>query len=151
MGSLPECLLGLPPKTIGFSIAWYEIRDSSVVFPKQGEHYPGEMMTEMDLELQARSLADLVEYQAESVVSRALLTKSTGSVTLFAFDKDQSLSEHTTPYDALVLAVDGELEITIAGDPRRLARGDLLLMPANKPHAVHATARSKMVLIMIRE
>ncbi len=108
-------------------------------------------MTEMDLEDKAQSLADMVEYQAGSVVSRALLTKSTGSVTLFAFDKDQSLSEHTTPYDALVLAVDGELEITIAGDPRRLARGDVLLMPANKPHAVHATARSKMVLIMIRE
>ncbi|GMR10511.1 MAG: cupin domain-containing protein [Anaerolineae bacterium] len=109
------------------------------------------MMTELNLEDRAQSLAGLVEYQPGSVVSRTLLSKATGSVTLFAFDKDQSLSEHTTPYDALVLAVDGELEITIAGDRRRLASGDVLLMPANKPHAVHAIARSKIVLIMVRE
>jgi quercetin dioxygenase-like cupin family protein len=108
-------------------------------------------MTDVNLESQARSLTDLVEYQPGSVVSRSLLSKSAGSVTLFAFDKDQSLSEHTTPFDALVLALDGELGITIAGDRRSLIRGDVLLMPANKPHAVHAISRSKMLLVMVRE
>lgn len=109
------------------------------------------MMTETDLNDQAHSLASLVEYQPKSVVSRSLLNKSSGSVTLFAFDKDQSLSEHTSPYDALVLALDGELEITLAGDRRRLARGDVLLMPANRPHAVYAISQSKMLLMMVRE
>lgn len=108
-------------------------------------------MTELKLEDQAQSLAGLVEYQPESVVSRTLLNKSTGSVTMFAFDKDQSLSEHTAPFDALVIALDGELEITIAGDRHRLADGAVLLMPANKPHAVDAISRSKMLLIMVRD
>lgn len=108
-------------------------------------------MTELKLEDQAQSLAGLVDYQPESVVSRTMLNKSTGSVTMFAFDKGQSLSEHTAPFDALVIAVDGELEITIAGDRHRLAEGDVLLMPANKPHAVDAISRSKMLLIMVRD
>ena len=108
-------------------------------------------MTEINLEDQALSLAGLVEHQPGSVVSRTLLNKSTGSVTLFAFDKDQSLSEHTAPYDALVYAVDGELEITIAGDRRKVSLGDVLLMPANKPPAVYASSRSKMLLIMVRD
>ena len=107
-------------------------------------------MTHVNLESHARSLAGLVEYQTGSVVSRSLLSKSMGSVTLFAFDEDQSLSEHTTPYDALALALEGELEIIIAGDRGRLARGEVLLMPANKPHAVHAISRSKMLLVMVR-
>ncbi len=108
-------------------------------------------MTEMNLEDQSQSLAGLVEFQPGSVVSRTLLSRSTGSVTLFAFDKDQSLSEHTAPYDALVYAVDGELEITIAGDRRKVSRGDMLLMPANKPHTVYASSPSKMLLIMVRD
>lgn len=108
-------------------------------------------MTELNLEDQAQSLAGLVDYQPESVVSRSLLSKSTGSATLFAFDKGQSLSEHTVPFDALVIGVDGELEITIAGDRHRLADGDVLMMPANKPHAVDAISRSKMLLIMVRD
>ncbi len=108
-------------------------------------------MTELNLEDQPQSLAGLVEYQPGSVVSRTLLNKSTGSVTLFAFDKDQNLSEHTAPFDALVIALDGELEITIDSDRRRLAEGDVLLMPANKPHAVYASSRSKMLLIMVRD
>ena len=108
-------------------------------------------MTELNLEDQAQSLAGLVEYQPGSVVSRTLLNKSTGSITLFAFDRDQSLSEHTAPYDALVYAVDGELEITIAGDRRKVSQGDVLLMPANKPHAVYASSQSKMLLIMVRD
>ncbi len=109
------------------------------------------MTAEMDLEDQARSLAGLVDYQPGSVVSRTLLSKATGSVTLFAFDKDQDLSEHTAPFDALVYAVDGELEVTISGDRRKVSRGDMLLLPANKPHAVYASSQSKMLLIMIRD
>ena len=108
-------------------------------------------MTGLNLEDQAQSLAGLVQYQPESVVSRTLLNKSTGTVTLFAFDKDQNLSEHTAPFDALVYTVDGELEITIAGDRRKVSNGDVLLMPANKPHAVYAISQSKMLLIMVRE
>jgi quercetin dioxygenase-like cupin family protein len=98
----------------------------------------------------AQLLVGLVDYQTGSVVSRNLLSKSNGSVTLFAFDKDQGLSEHTTPHDALVLNVDGELEITIAGDLHQLTSGKVLLMPANKPHALHANSRCKMLLVMLR-
>ena len=108
-------------------------------------------MAEVNLGAQPQSLAGLVEYQPGSVVSRTLVRKSAGTVTLFAFDKEQSLSEHTTPYDALALALDGELEITIAGDRHRLARGEVLHMPANMPHAVLAVLRSKMLLVMVRE
>lgn len=107
-------------------------------------------MTRVNPESHSQSLAGLVEYQAGSVVSRSLVNKATGSLTLFAFDKDQSLSEHTTPYDAVALALEGELEITIAGDRSRLSPGDVLLMPANSPHAVHALSRSKMLLVMVR-
>lgn len=107
-------------------------------------------MADVNLESQPRSLAGLIEYQAESVVSRSLVNTATGSLTLFAFDKDQSLSEHTTPYDAVALALEGELEITIAGDRSRLSPGDVLLMPANKAHAVHTPSRSKMPLVMVR-
>jgi quercetin dioxygenase-like cupin family protein len=106
-------------------------------------------MTEANLET-ARLLAELVDYQSDAVVSRTLLARPTGTVTLFAFDKGQSLSEHTAPFDALVLGLDGDLEITVAGKRNRLASGDVLLMPANKPHAVQAVSRSKMLLIMIR-
>lgn len=108
-------------------------------------------MTDIDLERQARSLADLVEYQAGSVVSRTLLSKASGNVTVFAFDSGEGLSEHTTPHDALVVSLDGELQITVAGHSHRLSRGEALLMPANKPHAVHAHARSKMLLVMIHD
>jgi quercetin dioxygenase-like cupin family protein len=108
-------------------------------------------MTEVNLGTQAQSLSGLVEYQSGSVVSRILLRKAAGTVTLFAFDSEQSLSEHTTPYDALAVALDGELEITIAGDRRRLARGEVLHMPANVPHAVLAVSRSKLLLVMIRD
>lgn len=108
-------------------------------------------MTQVNLGNQPQSLAELVDYQDGSVVSRTLLSKSAGTVTLFAFDKDQSLSEHTSPYDALVLALEGELDITIASNHHRLSRGEVLLMPADKPHAVQANSRSKMFLVMVRE
>jgi quercetin dioxygenase-like cupin family protein len=95
-------------------------------------------------------LADLVQYQEESVVSHQILHGDAGSVTLFAFDEGQELSEHTTPFDALVQLVDGEAEITIAGKPLRLIEGDAVVMPANQPHAVRAVGRFKMLLTMIR-
>lgn len=111
----------------------------------------GSKMTQDNLVEGAQSLAGLIDYQDGSVVSRALLSKATGNVTLFAFDKDQSLSEHTAPHDALVLGIDGELDIKLEGDTHRLSRGEVILMPANKPHAVYAKSRSKMLLVMIRE
>jgi len=93
---------------------------------------------------------DLVAYQPGSVVSRIVLKRAAGNVTLFAFDAGQELSEHTAPYDALVQVLDGEAEVTIAGQPHRLRAGELILMPANRPHAVRAPARFKMLLTMIR-
>jgi quercetin dioxygenase-like cupin family protein len=93
---------------------------------------------------------DLVSYQQGAVVSRIVVKRDTGNVTLFAFDAGQELSEHTTPYDALVHVVEGETEITIAGTPHRVRAGDLLILPANRPHAVKAVSRFKMLLTMIR-
>ena len=95
-------------------------------------------------------LADMVGYQDGSVVSRTVLDKGTGTVTLFAFDRGQGLSEHTTPYDALVYVLDGEAEVTISGRLHRLGEGDGVIMPADEPHAVHAPQRFKMALVMIR-
>jgi quercetin dioxygenase-like cupin family protein len=95
-------------------------------------------------------LADLVGYQEGSVVSRTLMKRPAGTVTLFAFDAGQELSEHTAPYDALVHVVEGEAEIRIAGRPYRLGGGDAIVMPAGRPHAVKAPSRMKMLLVMIR-
>jgi quercetin dioxygenase-like cupin family protein len=95
-------------------------------------------------------LADLVEYQESSVVSRTLIDKKAGTVTLFAFDEGQGLSEHTAPYDALVYLVDGEAEVTISGRVYRLKEGEMIIMPANQPHALRAVKRFKMVLTMVR-
>jgi len=103
-----------------------------------------------DLVAKALSLTDLAAYQEGSVVSREILRKKTGTVTLFAFDQGQGLSEHTAPFDALVYIVDGEAEITISGKPLRVQEGEMVIMPANKPHALEAVKRFKMVLIMIR-
>jgi quercetin dioxygenase-like cupin family protein len=95
-------------------------------------------------------MADLVAYQAGSVVSRIILKKGTGNVTVFAFDQGQGLSEHTTPFDALVQVLDGGAEITVGGTPYELRAGEMILMPANVPHALKATERFKMTLTMIR-
>jgi len=92
----------------------------------------------------------LVEYQPGSVVSRTLVKKSTGTVTAFAFDAGEGLSEHTAPYDALVLGVDGTAEISIGKVVHRVSAGELLKLPAGEPHAVKATMRFKMMLVMIR-
>jgi quercetin dioxygenase-like cupin family protein len=99
---------------------------------------------------EVRRVVDLASYQAGAVVSRSVVKRDTGSVTLFAFDAGQELSEHTSPYDALVHVVDGEAAITVGGRPYRLGAGDMLLMPANQPHALKAESRFKMLLTMIR-
>ncbi len=96
------------------------------------------------------TLVKLVEYQDGAVVSREVAHKQTGTVTVFAFDAGQGLSEHTAPFDALVLILDGEATITIAGTPHHLTAGDLIIMPAHKPHALQAVKRFKMMLVMIR-
>jgi quercetin dioxygenase-like cupin family protein len=102
------------------------------------------------LGIHAARPSDLVDYQADAIVSREVLKKKTGSVTLFAFDAGQGLSEHTAPFDALVQVLDGEAEITIAGKRHRVRAGELILMPANRPHALKAVQRFKMMLIMVR-
>ncbi len=99
---------------------------------------------------EAVPLLGLVNYQEGSVVSRVVLKREKGNVTIFAFDEGQGLSEHTSPFDALVQAVEGQAEITVAGAPIEVRTGDVVLLPAEKPHAVKATTRFKMVLTMIR-
>ena len=99
---------------------------------------------------QAVNLTGLIEYQAGSVVSRTIIDKKAGTVTLFAFDEGQGLSEHTAPYDALVYILDGEADITISGKPVRLKKGELTIMPADEPHALTAATKFKMLLTMIR-
>lgn len=99
---------------------------------------------------QALTLADLVQYQAGAVVSRTLIDKKIGTLTLFAFDDGQGLSEHTAPYDAFVQIVDGAADVTIAGKDHRVVAGQMIIMPANVPHALRAVGRFKMLLVMIR-
>ena len=95
-------------------------------------------------------LQSLVGYQDDAVVSKTLLDKKTGTITLFAFDKGQALSEHTAPFDAFVSVLDGSVEITISGKPSQLGPGEMIIMPANEPHALKALSRFKMLLVMIR-
>ena len=99
---------------------------------------------------QVAKAPDLVNYQDGAVVSREILKKTTGNVTLFAFDQDQGLSEHTAPFDALVQVLEGEVEIRIAGQPHLLREGEVILMPAGQPHALKALTRFKMILTMLR-
>lgn len=96
-------------------------------------------------------IAELVAYQDGSVVSRQITKADGGNVTLFAFDKDQELSEHTAPFDALVHVLEGEAEIKISGKPYQLTTGNAIIMPADEPHAVKATQRFKMLLTMVRK
>lgn len=99
---------------------------------------------------QISSIKELVAYQEGSIVSKEIIKKTTGTVTLFAFDRDQGLSEHTAPFDALVAVLDGEAEITIAGEPHHLKEGEMVIMPGGKPHALQAVKRFKMMLVMVR-
>ena len=103
-----------------------------------------------DLVAKAIGLSGLTGYQQGSVVSRTIIDKKSGTVTFFAFDKGQKLSEHTAPFDAMVLMLEGAAEISIAGKPVHAKAGDMVIMPANQPHAVSAPDRFKMLLIMIR-
>jgi quercetin dioxygenase-like cupin family protein len=98
----------------------------------------------------AFSLENHIEYADNSVVSKTLIKKEIGNITLFAFDKGQGLSEHTAPFDAVVHILDGKAEITIGGDPQIVRQGEMLIMPANISHALQAIEQFKMVLIMIR-
>ena len=103
-----------------------------------------------DLRARALDPAALVDYQAGSVVSREIISQKTGTVTMFAFDEGQGLSEHTAPFDALAFVTSGEAEITISGRTHLLKEGQLIIMPAHKPHALRAVKRFKMMLVMIR-
>ncbi len=105
----------------------------------------------MDKENEAKILEQLVAYQDETVVSRMLIKKEKGTVTLFAFDKDQGLSEHTAPFDAMVYITDGKAEVTISGERTNIEKGEMIIMPANEPHSLKALENFKMMLIMIRE
>ena len=102
------------------------------------------------MEAQVERLVDLIDYQKESVVSRTIIDKKVGTVTLFAFDEGQGLSEHTAPYDALVYLLDGEAEIVVSGKVHHLKEGEMVIMPANQPHALKALKRFKMILTMIK-
>ena len=95
-------------------------------------------------------LEKLIDYQTSSVVSKTIIKQPSGTVTLFAFDKGEGLNEHTTPFDALVYLVDGEAEITISGKVNLVKKGEIILMPANQPHALKAKSRFKMMLVMIK-
>jgi quercetin dioxygenase-like cupin family protein len=99
---------------------------------------------------EAITLADLVGYQDGAVISRTLIKRATGTITVFAFDKGEGLSEHTAAYDALVQVLEGEADIAIAGTTVRTLAGQVVLLPANRPHALKAATRFKMLLTMIR-
>ncbi len=102
------------------------------------------------MEKQNFKLEKLTRYQKSNIVSNTIINKKTGTITLFAFDKNQSLSPHTAPYDAFVYILDGEAEITISSKPYKLKKGDFIIMPANKPHSVKALKKLKMLLVMIK-
>jgi len=97
------------------------------------------------------TLLSLLDYQTESVVSRVLLKNKGGNVTLFAFDRNEGLSEHTAPFDALVIVLDGEAEVTISGSSHTLRAGETITMPAGEPHSLKALTAFKMLLVMVRE
>lgn len=104
-----------------------------------------------DLEGKVLVLKDLVNYQDGSVASRMIINRKAGSITLFSFDEDEGLSEHTAPYDAVVTILDGECEVWVAGTTCRMKEGETIIFPANAPHALSAITRFKMMLNMIRE
>ena len=112
--------------------------------PVQKKKEAGELLAK------ALQVKALVDYQTGSTVSREIVSRKTGTVTIFAFDEGQGLSEHTAPYDALVYLVDGETEITISGRVHRLTEGQMIIMPAHEPHALKAVKKFKMMLVMIR-
>ena len=112
--------------------------------PNKGKEKPKQLTAK------ASNLSGLIEYQEGSVVSRTIIDKKTGTVTLFAFDENQGLSEHTASYDAMVYVIEGEVNVTIAGKPISLKQGEVTIMPANQPHALNAKSKFKMLLTMIK-
>ena len=98
----------------------------------------------------AVNLAGSIDYQKGAVVSKEIIRREKGTITVFAFDKGQGLSEHTAPFDAFVQVLDGEAEIFISGKPRRVKTGEMIIMPANNPHSLNAVEKFKMLLVMIR-
>lgn len=103
-----------------------------------------------EMRAKAQDLSALVNFQPGSIVSREIISQKTGTVTVFAFDKGQGLSEHTAPFDALVYVIEGETEISISGKGHLLRQGQTIIMPANEPHALKAVKPFKMILVMIR-
>ncbi len=104
----------------------------------------------MSSEPKVSSFVDAVDYQTGSVVSKTIVKKETGTVTLFAFDQEQGLSEHTAPFDALICILDGEAEIRISGNPFIVKANEMIILPANEPHALKAISKFKMMITMIR-
>ena len=107
-------------------------------------------MSDKNIKKDIMNLGSMLDYQENSVVSRALINKDVGTVTLFSFDKGEGLSEHTAPFDALVYVFDGEAEIFISSEKFVLKEGQMIIMPANEPHALNAPKKFKMMLIMIK-
>jgi len=101
--------------------------------------------------MQVKNLSDLVKYQENAVVSSEIIKKDAGTVTVFAFDKGQGLSEHTAPFDALVNIIDGRAEVSISGNLFTVKEGEMIIMPANKPHSLKAVEKFKMLLVMIKK
>lgn len=103
-----------------------------------------------DNQVNKLNVQSLLQYQDSAIVSRVLLKEKTGNVTVFAFDKEQELSEHTAPFDAMVHVIDGKAEVNIDGKPHNLSAGEIIIMPANIPHALYAEEKFKMILTMIK-
>ena len=101
--------------------------------------------------MQVKNLSDLVKYQENAVVSSEIIKKDAGTVTVFAFDKGQGLSEHTAPFDALVNIIDGRAEVSISGKLFTVKEGEMIVMPANKPHSLKSMEKFKMLLVMIKK
>jgi len=112
--------------------------------PIKKQKAPGQLLG------QAHHVLSLVDYQTGAIVSREIISQPTGTVTVFAFDEGQQLSEHTAPFDALAIVIDGEAEIMISGRRHRLAEGEMIIMPAQEPHALKAVEKFKLILIMVR-
>jgi quercetin dioxygenase-like cupin family protein len=114
----------------------------------KGEH--SMTSTQVSLLGQALDLKSLISYQEGSVVSKTLIDRGIGTITLFSFDAGQGLSEHTAPFDAFVQIVEGEAEVTISGEKHTVKAGEIIIMPADKPHALRSEGRFTMLLVMIR-
>ena len=110
----------------------------------------GVFVVEDDIKGKVFKLKDLVGFQEESIVSRTIIDRPEGTVTLFAFDEGQALSEHSAPYDALVTVVEGKLEVKLGGKPNEVNAGESIIMPAGVPHALRAISQAKMLLVMVR-